>query len=326
MSDEPKIEVELQWEQSPTAGALFAALAKAQAAIKNAAKTSDNPFFKSKYADLATVREACWDQLTSNGICVMQAPLTRGRKAGVRTQLGHTSGEWVACTAFATPKDEGPQAYGSVVTYLRRYSLAGFAGVATEDDDGNSATHGNDNGKKPAAAGGAAKANTVKAMGTSPMANGEQVKLIHVMKEKIGGWVGKADHDKHPYRAALMAYKDANGKPVTTSTHLTFEQAKNLLTRMQGMIDRQAKNAEGVLAGVAASVGEREPGSDDDADDGEAPPERLLEDVRSAAMDRWGKHTETEGPSWLKEHFGVERTGQLTRLQAEKALQLLLSQ
>ncbi len=43
-------------------------------------------------------------------------------------------------------------------------------------------------------------------------------------------------------------------------------------------------------------------------------------------MDRWGKHTETEGPSWLKEHFGVERTGQLTKLQAEKALQLLLAQ
>src|SRR6476619_2838969 len=120
------IEVELSWEQSTTIGAIADALAKAQAEIKNAAKTSDNPFFKSKYADLAEVKDACWGPLTKNEIATVQAPLTRGKRAGVRTMLAHSSGEWMACTALATPKDDGPQSYGSVVTYLRRYSLAGF--------------------------------------------------------------------------------------------------------------------------------------------------------------------------------------------------------
>lgn len=310
---------ELEWEQSSTVGAIFGALAKAQAKIKNAAKTSDNPFFKSKYADLAEVKDACWDHLTEHGICVVQAPLTRGRKAGVRTQLGHSSGEWLACTALATPKDEGPQAYGSVVTYLRRYSLAGFAGVATEDDDGNKATHGE---KKPPVAGGAAKANTVTASG--PKASASQIQQIHIMKEKIGGWTGKADHDKHPYRAALLAYKDANGKPVTTSKDLTFEQAKNLLVRMQGMIDRQTDTAKKMNGEGHLQAATREPGEDDD--DGEAPDPGLLEDVRSAALDLWGKHVEDKGPPWLLEHFGVKSTSALSKLQAQKALQMLLAQ
>jgi hypothetical protein len=312
------------WQQSNSVGAIFAALAKAQAVIKNAVKSADNPFFKSKYADLAAVRDVCNGPLTENGICVVQAPLSRGRRAGVRTVLGHSSGEWLACVAFATPKNEGPQEYGSVISYLRRYSLAGFAGVATEDDDGNNATHGNDNGK-PQAAGGAQRANKVQATPASQMANAEQVKLIHVLKEKIGGWVGKADHDKHPYRAALMAYKDANGKPVTTSMHLTFEQAKNLLTRMQGMIDRQAET----LAKMDASdnlrvvVGEREPGSDDD--DGEAADAGLLEDVRQAAVDRWGKKVKDLAPQWLQKEFGVDSSAALTKNQASRALQLLLA-
>ncbi len=316
------VEVETDWEQSDTIGAIAGALAKAQADIKNAAKTSDNPFFKSKYADLAEVKDACWQALTGNGIAIIQAPLTIGKRAGVRTMLAHSSGEWMACTALATPKDEGPQSYGSVVTYLRRYSLAGFAGVATEDDDGNSAS--NTNGK-PAVAGGAAKANTVKADTSSKGITPGQVQQIHIMKEKIGGWTGKADHDKHPYRAALMAYKDRFGKPVTTSTDLTFEQAANLLARMQGMIDRQAETlAKQEAAAPILSVVEREPGSDDD-DPGEACDPGMLADVRAAAVTRWGKKVKDLAPQWLSKEFGVYEAASLSKVQATRALQLLLS-
>lgn len=119
---------------------LGAALAKAQKAIKGAKKDSDNPFFKSKYADLAAVSDACREQLADNGIAVVQTPsATDDGRVSVTTMFVHTSGQWIQDTLTVKPKDDGPQAMGSVITYLRRYSLAAFAGVAPEDDDGEAA-------------------------------------------------------------------------------------------------------------------------------------------------------------------------------------------
>lgn len=117
-----------------------AALAKAQLVMKGAKKDSANPFFKSKYADLSSVAGACLDQLNENGIAVVQAPSTTPDGAvSVETMFLHSSGQWMSETVTGKPKDEGPQALGSLITYLRRYSLAAFAGVAPEDDDAEAA-------------------------------------------------------------------------------------------------------------------------------------------------------------------------------------------
>src|SRR5690349_24086512 len=99
--------------------------------MKGAKKDSANPFFKSKYADLSSVAGACLDQLNENEIAVVQSPSTLddGRVA-VETMLLHASVQWMAETLTGKPKDDGPQAIGSVITYLRRYALAAFAGVA----------------------------------------------------------------------------------------------------------------------------------------------------------------------------------------------------
>lgn len=129
--------VEGAWfEQSATIGALAKALAAAQGEMDNALTEKANPFFKSKYADLAAIVDVCKLPLSNHGIARYQAVITAGGIPGVRTQLIHESGEWVASTAFCEPKDGGPQALGSVITYLRRYSLAAAVGVAQEDDDG----------------------------------------------------------------------------------------------------------------------------------------------------------------------------------------------
>ena len=127
---------------------LAAALAKAQGQIQDAKKDSANPFFKSKYADLAAVREAVRKPLSDNGIAVVQVPCADGSHAGVDTMLIHTSGQWIRGLLVVTSKDEGPQAIGSCITYLRRYALQSFTGVAAEDDDGNAA-EGKTNGKQP---------------------------------------------------------------------------------------------------------------------------------------------------------------------------------
>lgn len=127
-----------------------AALAKAQKVMKGAKKDSANPFFKSKYADLAAVADACRDALSDNGIAVVQPPSAGDDgRVSVETMLVHSSGQWMSETLTVKPKDDGPQALGSVITYLRRYALAAFAGVAPEDDDAESAEGRKDS--KPAA-------------------------------------------------------------------------------------------------------------------------------------------------------------------------------
>jgi hypothetical protein len=130
---------------------LGAALATAQAQMKGAKKDSANPFFKSKYADLASVCAACMDALNAAGIAVVQAPSTTPDGIAVETLLVHKSGQWMSEIVCTKPKDDGPQALGSVITYLRRYALAAFAGVAPEDDDGEAA-EGRKAGKAPKAA------------------------------------------------------------------------------------------------------------------------------------------------------------------------------
>lgn len=118
---------------------LGTALAKAQAEIVGAKKDSANPFFKSDYADLASVWTACRKPLTANGLSVVQMPIMEAGAVGVSTLLLHASGQWVRSTLHANPKDLGPQAVGSVITYLRRYALAAMAGVSQIDDDANAA-------------------------------------------------------------------------------------------------------------------------------------------------------------------------------------------
>jgi hypothetical protein len=133
--------------KSETIGELAKALATAQGKIQNAKKDSENPFFKSKYADLAAVREACQGPFAENGLAVIQTPKTTITEdatiIGLETLLCHSSGEWVSEELSAIPVKTDPQGIGSCITYLRRYALASFAGVASEDDDGNAASHSN---------------------------------------------------------------------------------------------------------------------------------------------------------------------------------------
>lgn len=135
-------------ETSEQINELAAALAKAQGQIKGAVKDSTNPHFKSSYADLASVWDACRDALSENGIAVIQTPHTdEASNCHVVTMLTHASGQWVRDTFSLPPTKADPQGYGSAITYMRRYALAAIVGVAPEDDDGNAASGGQGSGK-----------------------------------------------------------------------------------------------------------------------------------------------------------------------------------
>lgn len=127
-------------EQSTVINELAAALSKAQGKITGALKDSANPFFKSKYADLASVWDACRDQLAANGLAVVQINGNDSDRITVTTMLVHSSGQWVRGVCSAKPAKDDAQATGSVITYLRRYGLAAITGVAQIDDDANAAT------------------------------------------------------------------------------------------------------------------------------------------------------------------------------------------
>lgn len=126
--------------RSETIGKIAAALVKAQAAMDNALKDSSNPFFKSKFADLNAVREACIPALNANGITALQPTVTQDGKAFVETLLLHESGEFISSlTEIISAKQNDPQAHGSGISYARRYGLQSFVNLGSEDDDGERA-------------------------------------------------------------------------------------------------------------------------------------------------------------------------------------------
>lgn len=123
--------------KSESIAGLSKALAKAQGEVENASKSSVNPHFKSKYADLAEVLNTVRPVFSANGLAFLQMPSFDGGVVSVETVLTHESGEWLSNVASAPITKQDAQGVGSAITYLRRYSLAAFAGIAQEDDDAN---------------------------------------------------------------------------------------------------------------------------------------------------------------------------------------------
>ena len=120
---------------------LALALSKTQSILKGALKDSNNPFFKSKYADLASVWEACREPLAANGLSVVQMPCNdTPDSVALETILMHTSGQWISSVFSMPVSKHDAQAVGSAITYARRYALAAVVGIAPEDDDGNLAS------------------------------------------------------------------------------------------------------------------------------------------------------------------------------------------
>lgn len=132
-------------QRSESIAALAAALAKAQGELRPAPKDAENPHFRSRYADLPAIWEACRGPLARNGLSIVQMPADTGdgERLALTTMLMHESGEWISETfsvSLIAGKGSLLHAMGSALTYLRRYALAAFAGVvADDDDDGNAA-------------------------------------------------------------------------------------------------------------------------------------------------------------------------------------------
>ena len=133
---------------------LTLALSIVQGKMTHAIKDSANPFFKSKYADLESVWDACRSLLSENGLAVMQFPgdinfvqlekdngdVNIATKMSLTTIISHKSGEFISKEMSVPVTKPDAQGAGSALTYMRRYALAAVVGVVQADDDGNAAS------------------------------------------------------------------------------------------------------------------------------------------------------------------------------------------
>ena len=130
--------------QSESIANLAKALSTVQGKLTYAKKDSKNPFFKSNYADLESVWDACRDLLSANGLAVSQFPGTYSdldKSMSLTTILTHNSGEWISQKMSVPVTKPDAQGAGSALTYMRRYALAAVVGVVQADDDGNAASN-----------------------------------------------------------------------------------------------------------------------------------------------------------------------------------------
>ena len=118
---------------------LHAALSKAQGAMSGAHKGTDNPFFKSRYSDLASVMEAIRKPFADNGLSFIQAPSFGDGRVSITTRIMHSSGQWYQSTLDVPVAKNDAQAVGSAISYGKRYGLQSMAGVPSVDDDGEAA-------------------------------------------------------------------------------------------------------------------------------------------------------------------------------------------
>jgi len=126
-------------KMSETITELAGALAKAQGQIEDASKGSENPYFKSRYADLAAVHAVIREPLAVNDLAIIQAPRTVNGGAEVETMLVHKSGEFISETLFMPAGKADPHGYASAITYARRIGIMSLLALASYDDDGNTA-------------------------------------------------------------------------------------------------------------------------------------------------------------------------------------------
>jgi hypothetical protein len=264
---------------------LATALSKAQAEIKHAVKTAENPFFKSSYADLKGVWDACRPALAAHGLSVVQTTRIEvfdGKPTNIlKTILLHESGESIEGEVVLRPMtqvkgagwvpSEDPQSIGSAMTYARRYALAAICGVATEDDDGNAASGKKDGKQKDTSQAAvppppAAPAGAVSAPAPAP-ATDDQAKVVDGMSD---------DQLRSALNYMMQVAQDTDAYPKDVDalyawTCYTKDGKTNGFRDLYKLKGWQMKNAikRAIAAGYVLPGTGRQPG--EDAEDADVP-------------------------------------------------------
>lgn len=126
--------------KSESISCLVKALVAARKSIGSATKDSLNPHFKNRYTSLSGCIEPTKDALSENGLALLQLTTVADGKMVLKTILSHVSGEWISGEYELSPSKNDPQGMGGAVTYARRYARLAILDMASEDDDGETAS------------------------------------------------------------------------------------------------------------------------------------------------------------------------------------------
>jgi hypothetical protein len=122
--------------------AIVSAAAEARNIVTNERATvrSQKGEYSYQYASLPSILDMLRPILHTHGLAVVQSAASDQNRVGVHTLVVHKSGETLDCgSLLLLPANDSPQAYGSCITYARRYALTGLFQIGVEDDDGNAA-------------------------------------------------------------------------------------------------------------------------------------------------------------------------------------------
>lgn len=244
-------------ETSEQINELATAMAAAQQEMTGAKRDSDNPYFKSKYADLASVREACLGAMNTHGLSVWQFPrLVHGGDEAwlveVETLVMHASGQFVRDSLAIPVTKADAQGVGSAISYARRYALGAVAGIAPEDDDGNAAVGPRDGATY-------SKAEPVVSEGTRSAAPDDGRLYVVQVNARTKG--GKTDFTvmfsdekkfltKSDFLASLAEQMRANGTPCQRDTNRTY---------LNGLTSDDADTTDDIDAAMPTRTAEEPP-------------------------------------------------------------------
>ena len=124
-------------ERSPSITNLTQGIAKFQAMVGRISKDAKNPFFKSNYASLPHIIDEITEPLEKAGLVLMSFP----DGDGMTTILAHAeTGEFMSATyILQSVRQNDPQAYGSSISYFRRYAITSILNLRISDDDAEAA-------------------------------------------------------------------------------------------------------------------------------------------------------------------------------------------
>lgn len=201
------------------------ALSKFQEQVEQPLKNADNPFFKSKYVPLENVVEAISKCGPKNGLSFVQWPSNdESGRVGVATLLMHSSGEFIEFDpVFMNADKQTAQGAGSLISYLKRYSLSAIYGITSDvDDDGNNASGSSDKQQKQ---------NYSQA---PKKASDKQIKMIHAKSNEYVKARGEGKVDD---------VTDALKKKVSidTLTDATSSQASAMIKQLDAWLDVASK-------------------------------------------------------------------------------------
>lgn len=95
------------------------------------------------YAPLESILRAVTPALSANGLSLSQDVIPSPEGAYVETTLFHSSGQKISNRVAVFQSGDGAQAYGSGLTYARRYGVTLLLCICADDDDDGNASEGN---------------------------------------------------------------------------------------------------------------------------------------------------------------------------------------